>query len=52
MLRRRLVRDHETLPARSRAMVLLAMIDIESRRLTGESAPSWRDDLTKADNKS
>lgn len=52
MLRRRLVRDYETLPARSRTMVHWAMIDVMSRRLTGESAQSWRDEPKEADNKS
>ncbi len=46
MLHRRLVRDYETNPQRSRAMIHWAMIDNMSRRLTGESAPSWRDDDT------
>jgi transposase len=44
MLHRRLARDYETNPQRSRAMIHWAMIDIMSRRLTGESTPSWRDD--------
>jgi transposase len=44
MLHRRLVRDYETNPQRSRAMIHWAMIDNMSRRLTGESTPSWRDD--------
>jgi transposase len=44
MLHRRLVRDYETDPARSRAMIHWAMIDNMSRRLTRESTPSWRDD--------
>jgi len=43
MLHRRLVRDYETNPQRSRAMIHWAMIDNMSRRLTGESTPSWRD---------
>jgi len=43
MLHRRLVRDYETKPQRSRAMIHWAMIDNMSRRLTGESTPSWRD---------
>jgi transposase len=46
MLHRRLVRDYETNPQRSRAMIHWAMIDNMSRRLTGESTPSWRDDRT------
>ena len=44
MLHRRLARDYETNPQRSRAMIHWAMIDNMSRRLTGESTPSWRDD--------
>jgi transposase len=42
MLHRRLARDYETLPTRSRTMILWAMIDNMSRRLTGESTVSWR----------
>ncbi|WP_182906270.1 IS5 family transposase [Microbispora sp. H13382] len=42
MLHRRLVRDYEALPARSEAMIHLAMIDLMTRRLTGESTPTWR----------
>jgi transposase len=45
MLHRRLARDYETLPERSRAMVHWAMIDSMSRRLTGESTQTWRDGL-------
>jgi transposase len=44
VLHRRLVRDYETNPARSRSMIHWAMIDNMSRRLTGESTPSWHDD--------
>ena len=44
MLHRRLARDYETNPQRSRAMIHWAMIDNMSRRLTGESTASWRDD--------
>jgi hypothetical protein len=40
---RRLARDHETLPARSEAMIHLAMNDLMARRLTGEATVSWRD---------
>ena len=36
-LLRRLARDDETLPARSAAMIHLAMTDLMSRRLTGEA---------------
>jgi hypothetical protein len=46
MLHRRLVRDYETNPQRSRAMIHWAMIDNMSRRLTGESTASWRYDAT------
>ena len=46
MLHRRLVRDYETNPRRSRAMIHWAMIDNMSRRLTGESTLSWRYDAT------
>lgn len=43
MLHRRLARDYETLPTRSEAMIHLAMTDLMTRRLTGESTISWRD---------
>ncbi|MDX2939542.1 IS5 family transposase [Streptomyces ipomoeae] len=43
MLHRRLARDYETLPARSEAMVHLAMTDLMARRLTGETTISWCD---------
>ncbi|GAA2459886.1 hypothetical protein GCM10010405_50160 [Streptomyces macrosporus] len=43
MLHRRPARDDETLPARSEAMIHLAMIDVMARRLTGENTISWRD---------
>ena len=49
MLHRRLVRDYETNPRRSRAMIHWAMIDNMSRRLTGESTLSWRYDTPNAD---
>ncbi|GLW58991.1 IS5 family transposase [Kitasatospora phosalacinea] len=39
---RRLARDYEALPARSEAMVHVAMISLMTRRLTGESTPTWR----------
>jgi transposase len=42
MLHRRLVRDYEANPRRSRAMIHWAMIDNMSRRLAGESTASWR----------
>ena len=43
MLHRRLARDYETLPERSRTMIHWAMIDNMSKRLTGESTQTWRD---------
>jgi transposase len=43
VLHRRLVRDFETLPERSATMIHWAMIDNMSRRLAGESTPTWRD---------
>ncbi|MET9290643.1 IS5 family transposase [Streptomyces sp. NPDC003077] len=43
MLHRRLARDYEALPARSEAMIHLAMTDLMARRLTGENTTSWRD---------
>jgi transposase len=42
MLHRRLVRDYEALPARSTAMIYIAMISLMARRLTKESTPTWR----------
>lgn len=42
MLHRRLVRDYETLPASSEAMIHIAMIDNVSRRITDEAIPTWR----------
>jgi transposase len=45
MLHRRLARDYEALPERSRTMIHWAMIDNMSRRLTGESTQTWRDGL-------
>jgi len=44
VLHRRLVRDFETLPDRSEAMIHWAMIDNMSRRLSGESTPTWQTD--------
>ncbi|MEU0484078.1 IS5 family transposase [Streptosporangium sp. NPDC006013] len=43
MFHRRLARDYEALPARSEAMIHIAMIDLMTRRLTCESTPTWRD---------
>ncbi|ROR46989.1 transposase [Kitasatospora cineracea] len=42
MNHRRPARDYEALPARSEAMVHVAMISLMTRRLTGETTPSWR----------
>lgn len=43
MLHRRLARDYEANPDTSAAMIQIAMIDNVSRRLTGETTPTWRD---------
>ncbi len=43
MHHRRPVRDYEADPRRSEAMIHLAMIDLMTRRLTGEATPNWRD---------
>ncbi|MCX4236767.1 IS5 family transposase [Streptomyces ortus] len=48
MQHRRLVRDYEALPQRSRAMVHWAMANKTSRELTGESTPSWRIETHKS----
>jgi hypothetical protein len=45
MQHRRLARDYETLPQRSRAMIHWAMANIMSRFLAGESTQTWRNDL-------
>ncbi|MGI5487915.1 IS5 family transposase [Microtetraspora malaysiensis] len=42
MLHRRLARDYETLPASSEAMIHIAMIDNVSKRVAGETTPTWR----------
>ena len=47
MLHRRLARDYETLPERSRTMIHCAMIDNMGSRVTGESTRTWRDNPTK-----
>ena len=49
MQHRRLVRDYETLPQRSRTMTLWAMTNIMSRFVAGESTQTWRDDPGKPD---
>lgn len=48
MLHRRLARDYETRPARSEAMVHIAMTDLPTRRLTSENTISWRDPTPQA----
>lgn len=50
MQNRRLVRDYEALPQRSRTMVHWAMANKTSRELTGESAPTWRIERGDSDN--
>jgi hypothetical protein len=42
MLHRRLARDFETLPSSPEAMIQIAMIDNVSKRITGETTPTWR----------
>ncbi|MFG2000611.1 transposase [Spirillospora sp. NPDC048911] len=42
MFHRRLARGYETLPTRSEAMIHVAMIDLMTRRLTGENTVIWR----------
>jgi transposase len=42
MFHRRLARDYETLDESSEAMIQIAMIDNVSKRITGESTPTWR----------
>jgi hypothetical protein len=44
---RRLVRDYEALPRRSRAMILWAMTNKMSRSPAGESTQTWRNDPPK-----
>jgi transposase len=48
MQHRRLVRDYEALPQRSRTMINWAMTNKMSRELTGESTQTWRTDPPKA----
>lgn len=48
MLHRRLARDYEALPHRSRAMVHWAMTNIMSRTLAGESTQTWRIESPKS----
>ncbi|WP_084258665.1 transposase [Microtetraspora malaysiensis] len=44
MFHRRLARNYEVLPARSEAVIHLAIIDLDlmARHLTDESTPTWR----------
>ncbi|QMU74728.1 IS5 family transposase [Streptacidiphilus sp. PB12-B1b] len=42
MLRRRLARDYETLPASSEAMIHIASIDNLAKRITDETTSTWR----------
>ena len=42
ILHRRLVRDYESRPASSASHIMWASIDITSRKITRESAPTWR----------
>ena len=42
ILHRRLVRDYESSPASSASRIMWASIDITSRKITRESAPTWR----------
>jgi transposase len=46
---RRLARDYETLPQRSRVMILWAMTNKMSRELTGGSTQTWRTKPPKKD---
>lgn len=49
MQHRRLVRDYEALPQRSRTMTFWAMANIMSRFAAGESTQTWRTDTVKTD---
>jgi transposase len=49
MQHRRLVRDYEALPQRSRTMIYWAMTNTMSRELTGESTQTWRKDPPTTD---
>lgn len=50
MQHRRLARDYEALPQRSRTMIHWAMANKMSRELTGESTPTWRTDTGESVN--
>jgi transposase len=43
MQHRRLARDYEALPGNSASMITIAMIDNLTKRVTGETTPTWRD---------
>ncbi|WP_417281557.1 transposase [Actinophytocola glycyrrhizae] len=49
MQHRRLVRDYEALPQRSRTMIHWAMANKMSLELAGESTQTWRHDPPKTD---
>ncbi|MCD0482753.1 transposase [Streptacidiphilus sp. ASG 303] len=42
MHHRCLTRDHEALPARPEAVIHMSMINVMTRRPTGETTPAWR----------
>jgi hypothetical protein len=42
MMHRRLARDYETLAASSEAVIHVASIDNLDKRITDETAPTWR----------
>ncbi|MFF7177973.1 transposase, partial [Streptomyces sp. NPDC008121] len=42
MMHRRLTRDYETLTTSSEAMIHIASIDNLTKRITGETTPTWR----------
>src|SRR5262245_46292125 len=52
MLHRRLVRDYETDPDHSRAMIHWAMIDNMTKRLTGETTQTWHDPIPESGQRS
>ncbi|QTE03068.1 hypothetical protein S1361_37380 [Streptomyces cyanogenus] len=50
MFSRRLTRDYEIPPARSEAVIQLAISDLMARRLTGEATISWHDQTSPGSN--
>jgi transposase len=42
MMHRRLTRDYEKLPGSSTSMIYIAMTDNLTKRITGETTPTWR----------